>query len=104
MAANNSSPNVYERMLTIDRRWIFMLLTIVVVVVYILDLKVPVNVTEEVRTIYERIEGLNEGDVILLAMDYDPSTLAELHPMTYTVLKQCFRKKVKVLVTALHQN
>jgi len=104
MAANNSSPNLYERMLTIDRRWIFMLLTIVVVVVYMLDLKVPVNVTEEVRTIYERIEGLNEGAVILLGMDYDPSTLAELHPMTYTLLKQCFRKKVKVLVTALHQN
>jgi hypothetical protein len=104
MAANKSSPNIYERMLTIDRRWIFMLLTVVVVVVYILDLKVPVNVTEEVRTIYERIEGLNEGDVILLAMDYDPSTLAELHPMTYTLFKQCFRKKVKILVTALHQN
>jgi len=104
MADNNSSTNIFERMLTIDRRWIFLLLAIVVVIVYIIEPTVPVLVTNEVRQVYERIEALEEGDVILLAMDYDPSTLAELHPMTYTVLKQCFEKKVKVLITALHQN
>jgi hypothetical protein len=100
----DQSNGFFERMLNIDRRWIFSLLALVVVIVYLLELKVPVYVTDEVREIYKRIESLEEGDVILLAMDYDPSTLAELHPMTYTVLKQCFEKKVKVLVTALHQN
>ena len=96
--------NLYERMLLIDRRWIFLLLALLVILIYILHISVPVYVTREVRTIYERIEALEPGDVILLAMDYDPSTLAELHPMTYTVLDQCYRKGVKVLVTALHQN
>lgn len=104
MAKNNSSTTIFDRMLTIDRRWIFILLAIVVITVYKIDPSVPVLVTREVQQLYDRIEALKEGDVILLAMDYDPSTLAELHPMTYTVLKQCFRKKVKVLVTALHQN
>ncbi len=93
-----------ERLLKIDRRWIFLLLAMVVILVYLLDVTVPVYVTEEVRNIYERIEALKEGDVILLGLDYDPSTLAELNPMTFTVLKQCFHKKVKVIVTALHQN
>jgi hypothetical protein len=104
MATNDKPKSVYERMLTIDRRWIFLLLAIVVVAVYLGHLSVPVHVTDEVRNIYNRIESLKEGDAILLAIDYDPSTLAELHPMTYTVLKQCYRKKVRVLVTALHQN
>jgi len=104
MAEETKPKNVYERMLLIDRRWIFLLLAMVVVLIYLLDLAVPVYITTEVRNIYDRIEALNEGDVILLAMDYDPSTLAELHPMTYTVLSQCYRKKVNVLVTALHQN
>ena len=67
MAAKNASPSFYERMLTIDRRWIFALLWVVVVAVYLLDIMVPVYVTAEVRNIYDRIEGLNEGDVILLA-------------------------------------
>lgn len=93
-----------DRLLKIDRRWIFLLLAIVVVLVYLLDVSVPVYVTDEVRNIYTRIEALKEGDVILLGLDYDPSTLAELNPMTFTVLKQCFRKKVKLVVTALHQN
>ena len=100
----DQSKGFFDRMLNIDRRWIFALLAIVVIITYLLELKVPVYVTEEVREIYRRIESLDEGDVILLAMDYDPSTLAELHPMTFTVLKQCFEKKVNVIITALHQN
>jgi len=104
MADPKPPTNIYERMLLIDRRWIFLLLALLVVLVYILDIKVPVYTTKEVRNIYERIESLKEGDVILLGLDYDPSTLAELDPMTFTVLKQCFHKKIKVVVTALHQN
>lgn len=104
MADPKPPKNVYERMLAIDRRWIFLLLALVVVLVYLLDIKVPVYTTKEVRNIYDRIESLKEGDVILLGLDYDPSTLAELDPMTFTVLKQCFHKKIKVVVTALHQN
>jgi len=104
MATEDKPRTFYDRMLTIDRRWIFLLLALVVVAVYLLDIMVPVYVTDEVRNIYQRIESLNEGDAILLAMDYDPSSLAELHPMTYTVLRQCYSKKIRVLVTALHQN
>lgn len=102
MADRGSSFN--EKLLAIDRRWIFLLLALVVILVYLLDVKVPVYVTAEVRNIYDRIEALNETDVVLLGLDYDPSTLAELNPMTYTVLKQCFEQEVKVIVTALHQN
>ena len=94
----------YDRMLLIDRRWIFLLLGLLIVLIYVLHLSVPVQITHEVKNIYDRIEALRSGDVILLAMDYDPSSLAELHPMTYTILKQCYRKDLKVLVTALHQN
>lgn len=104
MADQIKPKTFYDRMLLIDRRWVFLLLALLVVLIYLLDLRVPVYVTAEVRNIYDRMESLNEGDVILLAMDYDPSTLAELHPMTYTVLSQAYRKGVKVLVTALHQN
>jgi hypothetical protein len=104
MADQIRPKNLYERMLLIDRRWVFALLALVVVLVYLLNVKVPVYVTTEVQNIYDRIEALEEGDAILLGMDYDPSTLAELHPMTYTVLSQCFRKGLKVLVTSLHQN
>ena len=102
--ANSSGSSFNERLLKIDRRWIFLLLAIVVVLVYLLDWRVPVSLTDDVRNLSRRIEELKEGDVILLGLDYDPSTLAELNPMTFTVLKQCFRKKVKLVVTALHQN
>jgi hypothetical protein len=104
VANQDASRNIYERMLQIDRRWIFLLMAMVVVMVYLLHIKVPVYTTQEVRNIYDRIESLKEGDVILLAIDYDPSTLAELDPMTFTVLRQCFHKKLKVLVSALHPN
>ena len=48
-------------------------------------------------------KSLKPGDVVHLAIDYDPSTLAELHPMAEAIMRQCFAKDVRLVVTALSQ-
>jgi len=35
----------------------------------------------------------------MIAIDYDPNNLAELHPMTYAMIEHCWRKDLKVLMS-----
>jgi len=104
MAEKQPKKNLFELMFALDRRWVYLFLLLAVIVSVIAKPTIPIPISEEARSIYDYMNSLSEGDYIHLAMDYDPSTLAELHPMTHAVLKQCFEKKIKVIITALHQN
>ncbi len=93
-----------EKMFAIDRRWVYLALGLAVLISLKIPFSIPIPISKEARNIYNFIDTLKAGDAVHLAIDYDPSTLAELHPMTLSILKQCFEKKIKVVVTALHQN
>ncbi|MBD3163244.1 MAG: hypothetical protein GF346_12270 [Candidatus Eisenbacteria bacterium] len=103
MATNQTDQRWFDRLLTIDRRWIYLVMALAVAIPAIFGFYVPVSVSKEVRNIYEFVDELESGDVMVIAIDYDPSTLAELHPMTEAILRQCFEKDVQVIVTALSQ-
>jgi uncharacterized protein (DUF2249 family) len=93
--------NIFDRMMSLDRRWVFLALAIVCVITYLWEFTVPITLSNEVKTIYDRIDSLEEGDMIYMSVDYDPNALAELHPTTYALAEMCFRKKVKVIFGTL---
>ncbi len=93
----------YDKLLNIDRRWIYLLMAIAVIIPAIWPFMVPVGISGEVRAVYDFIEDLQPGEVLHLAIDYDPSTLAELHPMAEGILNQVFEKDARVIVTTLSQ-
>jgi hypothetical protein len=96
--------NIFDKIMQLDRRWVFLFLIIACVIAYAADFQVPILVEKEVRDIHQFIDTLPEGSIVMVPMDYDPGSLAELHPMTYAIIEQCWRKKVKVLISALSQN
>ncbi|MEA1979427.1 MAG: hypothetical protein U9N54_00435 [candidate division Zixibacteria bacterium] len=96
--------NVFEKLMKLDRRWVFLFLIIVCVFAYVVDFNVPIMVEPESQKIYDFIDNLEPGSIVLIAIDYDPNNMAELHPMTYAVVEHCWRKHVKVIFTALSQN
>ncbi|KPJ65822.1 hypothetical protein AMJ44_09365 [candidate division WOR-1 bacterium DG_54_3] len=96
--------NFYERMMNLDRRWVYLVIGVVVVVTAIWTFRVPLYVTPEARSVYDFVESLTPGEVLMIGVDYDPSALAELHPMSYAITRQCFSKDVKLLLCCLHQN
>ena len=96
--------NIFDRMMSLDRRWVFLFLAVVCVITYIVDFQVPIRVENEVRTIHEFIDTLPPDEIVFIAIDYDPNALAELHPMCYALMEHCFRKNLKVIITALSQN
>jgi hypothetical protein len=96
--------NFFDRLMKLDRRWVFLLLITVCIAAYAADFQIPILVEPEVQSIFDYIDSLPPGDIVMVAMDYDPGSLAEMHPMTYAIVEQCWRKRLKVLITALSQN
>jgi hypothetical protein len=92
---------LHDKLLALDRRWVFLVLTLFVVTPLFIKFSVPVTPVKEVREIYDFIEGLKPGDYILLSLDYDPGSMAELHPVAYAMLEQCYAKKLKVVTLTL---
>ncbi|MEE8404032.1 MAG: hypothetical protein V3S17_01440 [candidate division Zixibacteria bacterium] len=96
--------NIFDKLMQLDRRWVYLLLVIVCLTAYYADFTVPTIVENETKAIYDFIEDIEPGKIIFVAVDYDPSSQAELHPMTYALVEHAFRKDLKVIFTALSQN
>ena len=96
--------NFYERIMNLDRRWVYLVIGLVVTATVIWSFPVPLYVTPEVRSVYDFVESLAPGEILLIGVDYDPAALAELHPMSYAITRQCFAKDIKLLLCCLHQN
>jgi len=90
-----------DKLLNIDRRIIFAVLAIVVIVVILFPVKFPIAVSEPVERLYKKIESILPGSYVLLSYDYDPASMAELDPMALAVIRHCFRKDLKVVSLAL---
>jgi hypothetical protein len=94
----------YERMMNLDRRWVYLVIGVVVVVTAIWSFAVPMYITPEARSVYDFVDGLVPGEVLMIGVDYAPEVMAELHPMAYAITRQCFAKDAKLLLCCLHQN
>jgi preprotein translocase subunit YajC len=92
--------NFWQRASSIDRRIIFILLFIAVVIPLIFNFKLPNRVTKEVQAVYDYIESLPPGSVILMSFDHDTATLPEMTPMARALLRHIFTKGEKVIGTA----
>lgn len=92
----------WHKVLKLDRRWIFLVVAIVVVVPIIWPLGLPVFVTPDVRGVFDEIEKLPEGAPVLIAFDYEPGSTPECDPMAEALLTHCYRKNLRVVgVTTL---
>ena len=103
MATPDESQRWYDRLLVVDRRWIYAIIALAVIIPAIIPFSIPVGISKEVRSVYEFVETLKPGDNLFVAIDYDPATLAELQPMTEAILKQAWGHGAHVVLTALSQ-
>lgn len=87
----------WEKIDKMDRRWIYLMVIIAVIIPFIVQAKFPISITPEARMLYDYVEDLPNGSVVMLVFDYYPSTIAECEPMTRTALHHLFRKDCKVI-------
>ncbi|HEY3316256.1 MAG TPA: hypothetical protein VGL40_13390 [Bacillota bacterium] len=93
-----------ERLQSIDRRWIYLLLALVVVIALLNPIGLPVKVGNTTRTMFEAVDALPPGSVIWIGMDFNVSSKAEQFPMVSVLLDHAFQKNLKVVGFAMWPN
>ena len=87
----------------LDRRWIFLAIGLLVVVPLLTGFHIaPVLPGARARDFYDAIQKLPAGSTVLLAGDYDPSTIAENYPMHLAVARQLMARNVKIIGVELY--
>jgi hypothetical protein len=85
----------------LDRRWIFLAMLLAVSAPLLSGFTSPAALQHDARAVFERIETLPAGSRIALSIDYDPSSEAELHPMTIAFIRHCVLKRHKLYFVTL---
>ena len=89
------------RLLQLDRRSIFVLMSVVTLLPLLYPLGLPVRISPETQQLYDTLERLPERSVVLLSLDYDPASKPELYPMTVSLLRHAFARNLRVVALTL---
>jgi hypothetical protein len=92
---------MWQHLNQLDRRWIFLAMALAVGVPLLFGFTSPAAPSQDTKSVFDRIESLPAGSRIAIAMDYDPSSEAELHPMSIAFLRHCVLKKHKMVFVTL---
>lgn len=91
-----------ERLMSLDRRIIFLLVALGVIIPMLLKIQFPITqISGPTQSVFDHIERLPENAVVTASFDFGPSAMAELQPMALAVLRHCFRKNLRVIGMAL---
>jgi hypothetical protein len=92
-----------KRIGELDRRWIFLIMALAVLIPLALKLSFPIPIEEKgpSKVLFDYIEAIPAGGVVLLSFDYDPSTMPELQPMTVALCQHLMSRNIRVVGMAL---
>jgi hypothetical protein len=94
-------PNIFDKMQAIDRRWVFLMIALAVIIPFAFKLTFREVATPEVKAIYNLIDKLPKGSPVLLALDFDPPSEPELKPMAYAYARHLALKGHKIYMITL---
>lgn len=92
---------LFENLLVIDRRIIFLFVAIAVTLPLFSKAILHIEISPTVRAVYEAVDNLPAGSKVLVSFDYDPASAPELQPMALSFLRHCFSKDLKVIIIGL---
>lgn len=85
----------------LDRRIIFLIIGLVVLLPLLFPLNLPVEATGLTRDAFEAVHSLPDDATVLISFEYGPSTMPEIHPMAVSVLRHLFSRGYNVIVMCL---
>ncbi|MFO8078901.1 MAG: hypothetical protein R6V07_01225 [Armatimonadota bacterium] len=95
--------NVWERLLELDRRWVFVGMALAVVIPIVTGYALPQGKpAPPTVAVYDYIEAIEPGEVVMVAFDYSPSSMPELHPQAMAVVRHLMQRKIRVISVSLN--
>lgn len=90
-----------EKLQTIDRRIIYLLLALSIILPLLFPIGLPVDISANTQTVYDLVDKLPSGSVVLVSYDWDAASAPELLPQAEAVTKHILDKKHKLVAVAL---
>jgi hypothetical protein len=87
-----------------DRRIVYAAVLVTVVIPLVWRSNPAVEVSPEVRQAYASIDKVPLNGVVMISIDYDGGSEAELQPMLLAIARHCFTKNLKVILTGQWPN
>ncbi len=97
----NGLKSFFIKLGSFDRRIIFVLIGLAVIIPLINPIKIPIRATNHSQMVFDAIDDLSTNSKVLVSFEYGPSTKPEIHPMAITLLRHLFRNDHKVYAFAL---
>ena len=99
----DSIKNILIKLGQIDRRFIFLLIGLSVLIPLLKPgwVNVPIKTTSNSKIVFDELNNLKAGDRVLVSFEYGASTKPEIHPMSVAVLQHLFSNEVKVYTVPL---
>jgi hypothetical protein len=88
----------HEWLVKIDRRIIYFLLTVFVILPFFVPFSIPQNIMPQTQRLFDFVESIPPDDkAVMISFDYTPQTMPECHPMAIALLKHCFSRGIPVV-------
>lgn len=91
-----------SKLINMDRRIIFILVAVAVVLPTLLQPRLPITPSAPTQVVYDYIEALPPGAILMMSFDFGPSAMPEPTAIAKTVLRHCFDKGVRVIGITLY--
>jgi|UniRef100_A0A7C6EDE0 hypothetical protein len=91
----------FEKLMKIDRRIIYLILALVVIVPFLRPFMIHPKAMPPVENLYNYIDSIPPDKALVISVDYTPDTEPELQPMTIALLRHAFARRIKVGVLTL---
>jgi hypothetical protein len=90
--------NFFEKMQSLDRRYIYLIVALSIILPLIIPFNSKTYVTEPTENVYKKIDSFagRTDRAILMCFSHDASTMAELFPMEVAILRHCFERNIQV--------
>jgi hypothetical protein len=92
---------IWHRLLMIDRRILYLILFINIIIFLLLPVKVPTVTSPPVRKFYDTIEQLKPGDLVMVSSNWSAGTIGENLPQLEAVIRHLMRKKVRFTIISI---
>jgi hypothetical protein len=91
-----------QRLVALDRRWIFLVIGLAVAAPFLFHWTLPVGmINDRTKNVYNHVEAAKPGDAILICFSYGPAAMPELHPMALAVLRHALKKNLRVVAMSM---
>jgi hypothetical protein len=92
---------IVEKLGRMDRRIIFLLMGLAVLIPLLLKYTTMIPASPIVQDLFDKVEALPGGSKVLLSFDYGPSTAPENQPMATSITRHCFEKGHRIYMISL---